>query len=122
MTQNLAGSAQNIFEDPEDINLKEELSNELDFDDIIVTEYLEEDANEEGQDDEEEDKLEDFIKIESKEPKKLYKRALCGLCGKNYYKDQLQRHIDVSRTSPSSINITNSHFFLPESPLQSQKM
>jgi hypothetical protein len=29
-----------------------------------------------------------------KEPKKFYKRALCGLCGNSYYKDQLQRHID----------------------------
>ncbi|KAL7023230.1 hypothetical protein ACKWTF_012523 [Chironomus riparius] len=26
--------------------------------------------------------------------KKFYKRALCGLCGNSYYKDQLQRHID----------------------------
>lgn len=26
--------------------------------------------------------------------KKHYKRALCGLCGNSYYKDQLQRHID----------------------------
>lgn len=33
-----------------------------------------------------------------KEPKKHYKRALCGLCGNSYYKDQLQRHIDVSPT------------------------
>ena len=28
--------------------------------------------------------------------KKIYKRALCGLCGNSYCKDQLQRHIDVS--------------------------
>jgi hypothetical protein len=34
-------------------------------------------------------------KVQSR-TKKFYKRALCGLCGKNYYKDQLQRHIDVS--------------------------
>lgn len=31
-----------------------------------------------------------------KQPKKYYKRALCGLCGNSYLKDQLQRHIDVS--------------------------
>lgn len=29
---------------------------------------------------------------------KAYKRAQCGLCGNFYYKDQLQRHIDVSKT------------------------
>lgn len=28
--------------------------------------------------------------------KKHYKRAPCGICGNSYYKDQLQRHIDVS--------------------------
>lgn len=44
-----------------------------------------------------EDEVTESIAIEErikKEPKKFYKRALCGLCGNSYYKDQLQRHID----------------------------
>lgn len=79
-----------LAEDPV-INFKEELNSEHDFEDIMVTEYLEDVIEEEAYD--EEVKVEDFIK---KEPKKFHKKALCGLCGKNYYKDQLQRHIDVS--------------------------
>lgn len=55
--------------------------------------------------------------------KKNYKRAICGLCGNSYYKDQLQRHKDVSAIEfplvPQSLTF-NIHF--PESSLQSEAM
>ena len=74
-----------LAEDPV-INFKEELNFE---EDIIVTEYLEDVIEEEA--DEEEVEVVEFIKTK---PKKVHKKALCGLCGKSYYKDVLQRHID----------------------------
>lgn len=67
---------------------------EDDFANYITTEYLE-DIEEEEEPEVVEEALQDETKIK-KEPKKYYKRALCGLCGNSYYKDQLQRHIDVS--------------------------
>lgn len=57
--------------------------------DSYMTEYLEDVE-------EDEEVATEIIAIETnikKEPKKFYKRALCGLCGNSYYKDQLQRHI-----------------------------
>lgn len=38
---------------------------------------------------------EEIIADSESEKKKKYKKANCNFCGGNYYKDHLQRHIDV---------------------------
>jgi len=115
-SDNLQDNAQHLLEEYEDIKIKTEVAedqNETQFAiNFCPTEYLEEDANDTNSYDQTEQNELDckftVIKLHrssssskrkhsnSYTQKKEYKRALCTLCGNSYYKDQLQRHIDVS--------------------------
>lgn len=72
------------------IEVKPEINNEPAEDYSMYSEYVYEDDSHLFQAEELEDD-----NPPTKGLKKHYKRALCGLCGNSYYKDQLKRHIDV---------------------------
>lgn len=85
---------------PDDVKIKIE-NEDLDDFSMFPTEYL--DSYQEGSEEESYTAYQTSTFLEPstekhakkrKSAKKPYKRAMCGLCGNSYYKDQLQRHID----------------------------
>jgi hypothetical protein len=76
-------------QDEEYLIIPEETTESVEYEEEIVEERLDEDFAQQY--------LQQLDKNRSKvmrTPKKVYKRANCGICGNSYYKDQLQRHID----------------------------